>query len=121
MKYKQTKKIQEASKKRHELELLNQRKIDEYKDTIKKKNKRIEEFKSKRMLARRASQTSSPSLRHVQSQENIDYLSLLDRIEEKCKEANTRKAKEVKHKASEVHKKNLETQRKLQNFYKSEK
>jgi len=77
--------LKEAQIKRRQLEIENekQRKIHEYEKRLKEKEKRQRNLRINKLYERRVSQTSSPGIRHVQSQENFENFDLLDKIEEK--------------------------------------
>ena len=112
-------KANEAKKRQAEIENEKRRKINQYEQRLKEKDEKIKQFQSKRHL-RRISQTSSPGIRHVQSQQNLEENNLLDQIEERCRQAQHQKLKTIKRRTSIAQKKNIETQKRLEEYYKSE-
>ena len=112
LKHKNMQKEIEAKKRQEEIEKDKERKIEEYEQRLKEKEKKIREFE-KRLAERRVSHTTSPGLRHVQSQDNWNEDALLTKIEERNIKAQEKKFKSIRRRTSNVQKKNVELQNRL--------
>lgn len=118
LKFKNEKKAEIVKNKRIRLEQEHRQKIEQYERKIKDKLAKVN--KAPRENIRRASQGSSPDLRHIQSQENFDY-GLLEKIEEKCSHANNLKLRNLSKRATSTHYKNMESQKRLSQYHQSQK